>query len=134
MKYFISILLYLVFNVVYSQSVIYGNIIRENKADTIWGTLTIYKEVDGILIQRQKDFRNQFSLNLERGSYIIGVSFGEKTFFENINIDEHGSLIVLNIPEKEIPLSEFNFSEVIFLSPEVFDLVTKDRRIIYIEF
>jgi len=134
MKYLISIIFSLVFNVVYSQGVIYGNIIKENRSDTIWGTLTIYKQVDGIFIQNQKDFRDQFYISLDRGDYIIEVSFGEKTYFENINFDEYESLVVINIPEKETLLSEFDFSEVIFLSPEVFELATKDKKIIYIEF
>jgi hypothetical protein len=134
MKYLISIIFSLIFNVVYSQGVIYGNIIKENKSDTIWGTLTIYKQVDGIFIQNQKDFRDQFYISLDRGDYIIEVSFGEKTYFENINFDEYESLVVINIPEKETLLSEFDFSEVIFLSPEVFELATKDKKIIYIEF
>jgi len=68
------------------------------------------------------------------GEIIIEVSFGEKTYFENINFDEYESLVVINIPEKETLLSEFDFSEVIFLSPEVFELATKDKKIIYMEF
>lgn len=134
MKYLLTILLSLIFNSGYSQGVVYGNIIKENPSDTIFGTLTIYKEVDGILVQKQKDFRNQFYIQLDKGSYILGVSFGEKTFFENLLIDEYGSLIVINIPEKETRLADFEFKDAIFLSPEVFELATKDRKITHIEF
>ncbi len=122
------------FSSLYSQGVIYGNIMKETQSDTIFGTVEVYKKTDDVYVKKTKNFRNQFCIKLDPGEYIIQVLFNDRSYVERIHIDEYESLFVINIPESDIRLADFDFSNAIFLATEAFELAVKDRKITHMEF
>lgn len=122
------------FSSLYSQGVIYGNIMKETQSDTIFGTVEVYKKTDDVYAKKTKNFRNQFCIKLDPGEYIIQVLFNDRSYVEGIHIDEYESLFVINIPESDIKLIDFDFSNAVFLATEAFELAVKDRKITHIEF
>ncbi len=107
---------------------------KEVQSDTIFGTVEVYKKTDDGYVRKGKNFRNQFCIKLDPGEYIIQVLFNDRSYVERIYIDEYESLFVINIPESDIKLSDFDFSNAIFLATEAFELAIKDRKITHIEF
>ena len=107
---------------------------REVQSDTIFGAVEVYKKTDGGYVRKDKKFRNQFYIKLDPGEYIIQVLFNDRSYVERIYIDEYESLFVINIPEYDIKLSDFDFSNAIFLATEAFELAVKDGKITHIEF
>lgn len=122
------------FSSLYSQGVIYGNIMKEAQSDTIFGTVEVYKKTDDGYVKKTKNFRNQFCIKLDPGEYIIQVLFNDRSYIERVYIDEYESLFVINIPESDIRLADFDFSNAIFLATEAFELAVKDRKITHMEF
>jgi hypothetical protein len=107
---------------------------KETQSDTIFGTVEVYKKTDDVYVKKTKNFRNQFCIKLDPGEYIIQVLFNDRSYVERIHIDEYESLFVINIPESDIRLADFDFSNAIFLATEAFELAVKDRKITHMEF
>ncbi len=114
-----------------SKNIIFGKILKENRLDTITGTVSISKG-DYVV---EKEFRDQFHLliNSGGGEYLIVVRFGDRVFTEYLSLESTGTIIVYNILENPFSLDRFDFSDVITISPGVYDLF-KRKDAIYINF
>lgn len=118
-----------------SQSVVFGNIIRENPNDTILGKLTIYKALDdSTYLFREKQFRNQSMVSLDTGEYIFQFQFKDREFIERLTIHDEESIVIYNILEKPMSLDVFKFKDAIFLSSEIVELATRNRKFVYVDF
>lgn len=121
--------------VVNSQSVVFGNILRENPNDTIYGKLTIYKSIDdSTYLFREKQFRNQSMFSLDTGEYVFQFEFKEREFVERLVIQDEESIIIYNILENPIGLELFKFNDAIFLNSEMVELAIRNRKTVYIDF
>lgn len=121
--------------VVNSQSVVFGNILRENPNDTIYGKLTIYKSIDdSTYLFREKQFRNQSMVSLDTGEYVFQFEFKEREFVERLVIQDEESIIIYNILENPMGLELFKFSDAIFLNSEMVELAIRNRKTVYIDF
>lgn len=125
----------LISNCLFSQSVVFGNIVKEDSTSIVEGKLIIYKQLnDSTYIIREKKFVNQSMVSLDPGEYIFSYHFSEKNFVEKISIKDNESVIVLNILENPMRLSDFDLSNAIFLTIGMADLALLNRQTIYIEF
>lgn len=119
----------------YAQSVIFGNIVKENPSDTIYGKLTIYKQIDdSTYLFREKKFRNQSMVSLDTGMYVFKFEFKSIEFIERLNIVDEESVVIYNILEKPMSMRLFKFKDVIFLSSEMVELAIRNRKYIYVDF
>ena len=119
----------------FSQSVVFGNIIKENPKDTIEGNLVVYKQIDdSTYIFKEKRFRNQSMVSLDPGEYVFAYYSSNSSFIEKVSIHDDESVIIMNILETPTSMSEFKFSKVIFLSSEMIELAVQSRRYVYMEF
>lgn len=126
---------FLISGISFSQSVVFGNIIKENPSDTIDGKLVVYKQIDdSTYLFKEKRFRNQSMVSLDIGEYIFAYYFANNSFVEKVSIKDEESVVIMNILENPMTLSEFNFSNVIYLSSEMVDLAVQKRRYIYMDF
>lgn len=127
--------IFMISNSLFSQSVVFGNIIKENPSDTIDGKLVVYKQVDdSTYLFKEKRFRNQSMVSLDIGEYIFAYYFSNNSFVEKVSIKDEESVVIMNILENPMALSEFKFSNAIYLSSEMVDLAVQKRRYIYMDF
>ena len=134
-KLFTAIMLLLCING-YGQdlSVIFATFIDINQGDTIPCEVYIYKQTeDESYLLKTKAFKNRTMFSLSEGTYILCYISNDKIIHKDIlYLDENPSVIVNNLLSKPIPLKDFDFSNVIHLTPGAVDLAT--RKYIYIEF
>lgn len=122
-------------NITFSQSIVFGHIIKENQHDTINGNLTVYRQInDTTFVIKEKKFRNESMISLDPGKYIFVYQFLDQEFIENITIGDSESVIIFNIFEAPQSISEFDFSKVIYVTPGMVELSIRRRKDIYIEF
>ena len=116
------------------QSVVYSRLLRGSQ-DTVWCDLFIWKQVsEDAFTYRIFNFYNQDMISLDSGTYIFQYIVGEKeVFVEKLRLEKE-SVVVLNILVEPTPLGDFDFSKVIYLKPEEFEIAIDRKRVIYIEF
>ena len=135
MRVIVLSILLLVCSCLYSQSVVFGNIIKENPSDTIYGKLTIYKQIDdSTYLFREKKFRNQSMVSLDTGTYVLQFQFKNVEFIERVNILDEESVMIFNILESPMSMKLFKFKDAIFLSSEMVELAVRNRKYIYVDF
>lgn len=136
MKTIITTLLFLLSFSIFSQkqSIIYSNLINKHQ-DTVWCDLFVWKHhPDNNYSHRVFRFYNQSMIALDTGTYTMQYVINNSSVFnEEITLNEE-SVIILNIPETRVPLSTFDFAEVVALKPEEFELAIDRRKIIFVEF
>jgi hypothetical protein len=119
----------------FSQSIVFGHIIKENPSDTLNGNLTVYKQnSDSTFIVKEKKFRNESMVSLDPGEYIFKYEFSGQVFIDKVSIHDTESIIIMNILEKSLLLSEFDFSKAVYISLEMIDLAIMNRKDSYMEF
>lgn len=116
------------------QSVVYSRLIKGSQ-DTVWCDLFIWKKLnEDTFVYKIFNFYNQDMISLDSGTYIFQYIVGENEIFvEKLKLEKE-SIVVLNVLVEPTPLRDFNFSEVIYLRPEEFDIAISRKRITYIEF
>lgn len=136
MRHLILVILLFTSSFIFGQSVIFMSIVRDSIiTKDIVGILEVYKQInDSTYYLREKPFKNQSMVSVDPGFYVFRYKFNNKTFTERLLIYDDESVIIINIPENDQILSEFNFSKVLFVSIGMTNLATSNRKEVYMEF
>lgn len=114
-------------------SLIFSRVIKETP-DTVWCELKVWqKGPDGFYSLRSKEFADQMMISLAPGEYFLEYSACDSILYcDQLVLNEEPSTIIFNLLLEPTPLTTFDFSRAIFVTPEIYYFV--NRKEVYMEF